>query len=466
MRKLVLFLFGLFAVNFIMAQADKFETVWERTLQKGNRPDWFSKGDETDASWTGTERGIVYNPIEEQLYVSSRMGGKPSIRIIDVKTGVDKGTISTLGIQAGGPIAGGGYILNNIQVSDDGQIFACNMTLASGDDIAGALPTDPPTIKAFRVYKWEFSGANPEMIINYKDGGYRLGDKFSVIGDYTKDAVITACPGDRAIVIKWTVKGGIVNPVPKVINLTGITTAGSNITAIPLTTATDSRIYVSGKGMSPTLFGPDGTLISATTLKDRPGSYNGGRILQINKKIFMTQFYSNSTTNETGGHIVDLTKGGENVTLADVYGTSPNLNTGQTTVPGYGAGAVALAVIDKKMYMYVCSPDRGIAAYRATKIDLGTFTGVEDVVSNEVNLTNYPNPFNNSTVIEYNILVKSNENVTIEIYNSTGSLVKKFNEQAKSGKVTFDGSAFAGGVYFCRMSAGNVVKTRPMILSK
>ncbi len=81
---------------------------------------------------------------------------------------------------------GGGYPINNVTVTEDGSIFGCNMTLASGPDIVG----DYRLIKAFRVYRWDWEQGIPNCIIDYKEGAYRLGDKFSVIGNWETEAYI------------------------------------------------------------------------------------------------------------------------------------------------------------------------------------------------------------------------------------------------------------------------------------
>jgi len=85
---------------------------------------------------------------------------------------------------------------------------------------------------------------------------------------------------------------------------------------------------------------------------------------------------------------------------------------------------------------------------------------------------NYPNPFNPETTISYSI--KSDEQVTIEIYNLKGQKVKTLvNEKAKAGnhKVVWNGSddngkSVSSGVYFYRMKSGRYTSSKKMILMK
>jgi PKD repeat protein len=80
-------------------------------------------------------------------------------------------------------------------------------------------------------------------------------------------------------------------------------------------------------------------------------------------------------------------------------------------------------------------------------------------------LQNYPNPFNPSTRIGYR--VQGTGYVTLKLYDVLGreieTLVKEV-KQPGSYTVTWDASRVATGVYFDRLTAGNLVQTRKMIL--
>ena len=85
---------------------------------------------------------------------------------------------------------------------------------------------------------------------------------------------------------------------------------------------------------------------------------------------------------------------------------------------------------------------------------------------------NFPNPFNPVTEIRYDIPSKTD--VRIEIYNVLGSRVRLLvNGEKKAGYygVIWDGSDDAGtelpgGVYLCRMKAGDFSFERRMVLLK
>ena len=80
---------------------------------------------------------------------------------------------------------------------------------------------------------------------------------------------------------------------------------------------------------------------------------------------------------------------------------------------------------------------------------------------------NYPNPFNPSTVIDFEL--PANSKVRLEVYNMLGQRVATLvNEQKPAGwhHVSFDASGLSSGVYIYRITAGEFVQTRQMVLVK
>jgi len=85
---------------------------------------------------------------------------------------------------------------------------------------------------------------------------------------------------------------------------------------------------------------------------------------------------------------------------------------------------------------------------------------------------NYPNPFNPTTTIEYEIQKK--DNVKIDIYDITGSLVNTVVNETKdvgSYSVIWDGKNSNGlevssGAYFYQLVVGDFISTKKMIFLK
>ncbi|MFC1898291.1 FG-GAP-like repeat-containing protein [Candidatus Cloacimonadota bacterium] len=96
----------------------------------------------------------------------------------------------------------------------------------------------------------------------------------------------------------------------------------------------------------------------------------------------------------------------------------------------------------------------------------------ELISNNDVLLTNYPNPFNPSTTIEFSIQIDSN--IELSVYNIKGQNIKTIvnNEFTKgSHSIIWNGNDDSGnsvssGIYFYKLKSGNFEKTKKMLLLK
>jgi len=80
---------------------------------------------------------------------------------------------------------------------------------------------------------------------------------------------------------------------------------------------------------------------------------------------------------------------------------------------------------------------------------------------------NFPNPFNPSTTISYNI--PESANVKLEVFNAVGQKVATLingTQNAGSHTVSFDASNLASGIYLYKLTSGNQVKINKMTLVK
>jgi hypothetical protein len=80
---------------------------------------------------------------------------------------------------------------------------------------------------------------------------------------------------------------------------------------------------------------------------------------------------------------------------------------------------------------------------------------------------NFPNPFNPVTKIKYSI--KDKTDVTINIYNNLGQLIKELFFGEKSAgqyEIQLDMSEFSTGLYYYQLSSNNYVQTRKLLLMK
>ena len=80
---------------------------------------------------------------------------------------------------------------------------------------------------------------------------------------------------------------------------------------------------------------------------------------------------------------------------------------------------------------------------------------------------NYPNPFNPSTNIQYDLPVASD--VSIKVYDIQGRMIANISKgKQTAGTYThrFDAGSLASGMYIYRIEAGSFVATKKMMLIK
>ncbi|MCL5030774.1 MAG: T9SS type A sorting domain-containing protein [Bacteroidetes bacterium] len=119
------------------------------------------------------------------------------------------------------------------------------------------------------------------------------------------------------------------------------------------------------------------------------------------------------------------------------------------------------------------NPLQSNLVYRLKQLDInGDYKYSKEI---EINLTpkdyvlfqNYPNPFNPSTTIKFSLPNRSF--VNIKVYDITGREVAILFDGAKEAgtySIDFNASNLSSGTYFYRISAGNFVQVRKMLLLK
>jgi len=108
----------------------------------------------------------------------------------------------------------------------------------------------------------------------------------------------------------------------------------------------------------------------------------------------------------------------------------------------------------------------GIASLSTLATENFTSSVQEDIAAlHSFYLNNYPNPFNNATIIQYAIPEACN--ISLDVYSSIGEKIvnlSKGYEKAGKYEIHFNASDLPSGVYFYRIQAGNFIETKKMIL--
>jgi hypothetical protein len=133
---------------------------------------------------------------------------------------------------------------------------------------------------------------------------------------------------------------------------------------------------------------------------------------------------------------------------------------------------------EPREYGYQDTPSgNGVYFYRLRQTDYnGSFT-YSPVISEMYNIAaeefqlmqNFPNPFNPSTTIKYNVPAGVSGLTTLKIYDMSGSEIAVLINEVQAGgnyEVEFKGESFASGVYIYTLQSGNYIESKKLILMK
>jgi hypothetical protein len=124
----------------------------------------------------------------------------------------------------------------------------------------------------------------------------------------------------------------------------------------------------------------------------------------------------------------------------------------------------SLAVLDTNLF---AGTNRGLWRCSISRLLSGIENKPKKIPLSFVLNQNYPNPFNPSTTIQY--AIPNPEHVILKVYNVLGKEVATLvngNKSAGEYNISFNGSNFASGIYFYRITAGSFTDTKKLILLK
>lgn len=336
MRKIIFtFLALVFITGFSYSQVT---TLWEKSAATTTLPVWFSPSG-------NTERGLGYGLVgaNHRLFVVSRNGGAfggKQIYVYNAVTGDSVSKLDTTGL------AGGLFVVNDVEVSSNGIIFVCNMTTNA--------QTTP-----FKVYRYDSEAAAPVAVINYAaPTGMRLGDKFTVTGSTADNSiVIWAASANSNQLVKFTTADNGLTFTPEIVTLSTLT--GTAFGSAAVGPYADGKFYWNAGGFNPKKFTSTGSLVGTV-----PGSVvaTGSNAIRFLRNLAGDEYiatYAYGTGNENG-RIVKVKNGlpDSSSLLGSTVALGFNTNSG-------GTGDLAVRqVSDFVFHVYVLGTNNGFGAYQ------------------------------------------------------------------------------------------------------
>lgn len=310
--------------------------LWGLTQANGNFPAYISTANYT--------RGMAYGKVngEDRVYVVTRFGPH-RIVIYSALTGDSLGVIEKPAAAEGVGL----FHLNAVDVSDDGIIFACNMTL-------GSDATHP-----FRVYRWDSETADAQTVISYDGGVGRLGDMFSVFGKASDNSltIFAAVSGSNKWV-KFTTNDNGLTFAQTVISITG----GSFGTLPNIAQAHDGSLYLKSYGKPLVHFSADGAVID--TISTEVVGTGASKISYFGDETRQQLVVYYPDLNGAGGAekltVVDLTQG-------DAAAKVTHFSASIGKVPnGNGVGSVDVMPVAENFVYFILGTNNGLAAFSSS----------------------------------------------------------------------------------------------------
>ncbi len=354
----------------------------------------------------------------------------------------------------------------------DGGIASSNTALlnAGGTLISEEFDVVPPTgwyVDGLGQGNWSASATNnaggtaPELMFNWSPsfvGVSRMCTMPVNTVGMTELALefrynINHFSGPYTLGVATTSDGATWNTAWELINPSAMpaTTENVTITTSDVGSATfQMAFFFDGDSFNINYWYVDDCMLSGPYTPPDPGYITGLVTLEGGtgdvEDVQVTAAYMTVNPDADGIYEIEILPGTFDVT-ATLYGYDPDVVSGVVVEEGATTSDVDLTLV--------------------------AIVGVDDeVVTTTKLLSNYPNPFNPVTNIAYSI--NETGNVTIDVYNLKGQLVKSLvNEVIETGDhiVTWNGrdnsnKSVASGVYFYKMQSSNYTATKKMILMK
>ena len=326
----------------------QYTTLWQKKIGgTGGEalPAWFTASN-------NNVRCLAY--YSGHIYIVQRNSGAT----VNVVSAADGSDISTLN-NGTGIVSGGTFLLNDVEVSSNGEIFACNLT------------TNAST-SAFKVYRWTSEGGTPAIVISYTGITTRLGDYITMVGSTADNsAVLYAASASTSTIIKFTTADNGVSWTSSTITLSdGI--MGSGPCVAPAGTGS-AKFWVKSTGQNYKEYDNTGTFTATLPGGIVATGNTSVKYFESSGNKFVVTAKFGATATDNGLNIANITAGTASATL---YGSGPSLGTYNNSANG---GDVAVKDSGNGTFVvFIVSPGNGFGAYQTTNaplpVELASFT--------------------------------------------------------------------------------------------
>jgi len=469
---------------------------------------WFSAAINADpkAKWTFTTGGPVYSSptySNGNVYIGSDDG---NLYCIDANSGINKWEFKTGGIIRCKPAISNGTVYFS---SDDGNLYSVNASSGIknwsfniGNNVKRVLPDLTTTIG----YTWDYMQSSPCIdsgTVYIGSGDKNLYSIDALNGNLKWKAVTKGYIRSSPCIYFNNVYVGSLDGYIysfKKSDGSAVWSYNTQVAVVSTPCITDSMLYCGSRssffyainaitGKLVWKYSLNGSWVesSATFANGNVyvGSSDNNAIYSFNAKTGKNIWISHVTGTTWSSPVIDgnnlyiglasynqnslTAKQGGAILAINISNGSLNWRFNCGTTSFIGGIASSPAIVDN--VVYYGSLDGNIYAVENTATSVENHQGNSNL-PNGYHLANYPNPFNPSTIISYQL--PKNSMVSLKVYDGIGrevaELINDF-RLAGSYKVNFEGRGSGGsylssGVYFYTLIAGDFIQTNKMLLLK
>lgn len=389
-----------------------------------NAPEWVVYADENRFFRSdNVTRAMTFNPLTRNALMVTRTG-VPNIVAINPANGDSVRALNMTGVVN----VNSTFPINIAAATEDGQIFACNLAL-SGQTV--------------RIYRWASETAEPTTVFEGELSAFRYGDALGIRGSGNDVTVYISGQGSTEVArLKWD--GSKMTEIAPIIVPVNVGRFG--ISPVPFST----NVWLSGFDTKTALVNEaNNTIVAEIEETAAPNSFYGpSHYFEAEGRKFLALGPNVATF-----QLIDVTDPLKPKLVRTLGPIGNRRNDNQT-------GGIAWDGSNNRLLVMASNN-----SYASFKISNSVLLSDSDNRANELPtgfeiIDNYPNPFNPTTTIRFNIAERAD--VSLQVIDVLGRVVMQQNVGTVSAgmnqQYTLDASRLASGMYLYRMTANTGAK--------